>query len=445
MLPRCDLNTTEGQTLFEQRLKRLRETVSMTGEVAEQVAAIVNDVREDGDSAVVKYMRKWTDPTFDASRIVVDPEELKKAAASIDSGLCDVLKRAIDHVHEYQTHVMPQAPSPVEIDGATLGMRFSPVDSAGLAVPGGRAAYPSSVIMLAIPAKAAGVDPSKICVVTPPPTRTGADSRSFSGGDISPMVLAACHLCGVEMVYRIGGAQAVAALAFGTEMVKPVDLIVGPGNAYTQIAKAQVCGRVGIDGFYGPSEIVTIADDSANPARIAADLIAQAEHDPGKCFLVTWSRGVIDAVMDEVVKQIEQRARREPIEKALKDESCAVLARDRAQAIDIANLIAAEHVNIAVKDPQAMLTELRHGGEFFLGDQTPVAAGDYFSGPSHCLPTGMTARFASGISVYTFLKRSGTVCYEKGMSSKTIDAIAKLAEAEGLDGHAASVRIRDRR
>lgn len=437
-LPTFDLSTVQGKAGYRARLDRLRATVAATGEAAQTVAQIIDDVRREGDEAVVRYMRKWTDPNFTADRIRVTTEELDVAERSLDPELREALRLAIDNVRAYQTHVRPRDPEPIEINGARLGMRFTPVDSVGLAVPGGKAAYPSSVIMLAIPAQAAGVDPASISVVTPPPTRQGDEPTR----DIAPLVLAACRLCGIERVYRIGGAQAIAALALGTQTVQRVDMIVGPGNLYTQLAKQQLAGTVGIDGFYGPSEIVTITDETANPTRVAADLIAQAEHDPGKCFLVAWSAAVIDAVQREIARQLNERARRAAIEAALRDESCALLVADEAQAVEVSNELAAEHVNLAVRDPQSLLAKLRHGGEFFLGDQTPVAAGDYLAGPSHSLPTGTTARFSSGISAYTFLKRSGTVEYPRGMDERTISAIARLAEAEGLDGHAASAHVR---
>ncbi len=234
----------------------------------------------------------------------------------------------------------------------------------------------------------------------------------------------------------------MAALAFGTETVKPVDMIVGPGNNYVQLAKAQLSGLIGSDGFYGPSEILTIADASADPRRVAADLIAQAEHDPGKCFLVSWSRDVLDGVITEVRTQLEKRGRVEALRSALRDESCAVLVGDEQEAADVANRIACEHVSLAVKDPDAFLPLIRHAGEILLGDATPMAAGDYWAGPSHCLPTGTTARFTSGLSPYTFLKRVGTIRYRNGIPKAAREAIALLAEAEGLDGHAESARVR---
>lgn len=436
--PVLDLSTAPGAQAFEQRLAQLRESVSLTGEAAQTVGKIISDVRLEGDDAVVRYMRRWTDPQFDASRIAVTASELTRALEQLSPELREALELAIAQVRAYQRHIRPADPKPVVLGGAELGLRFTPVASAGLAVPGGKASYPSSVIMLAVPAIEAGVPVDKLSVVTPPPTRKGDEPV----GDVSALVLATCSLLGIKRVYRVGGAQAIAALALGTKTIEPVDMIVGPGNVYTQLAKLQLAGQVGIDGFYGPSEIVTIADSTAHPARIASDLIAQAEHDPGRCFLVAWSKAVIESVRAQVELQLQQRQRRQAIETSLRDWSAAVLVRDEQQAAEVADRLAAEHVNLAVADPKAWLSKLRNGGEFFLGDQTPVAAGDYLAGPSHCLPTGTTARFASGISAYTFLKRSGTVCYPKGMDSRTIQAIERLATAEGLDGHARSAAIR---
>ncbi|HEX5655730.1 MAG TPA: histidinol dehydrogenase, partial [Polyangiales bacterium] len=221
-----------------------------------------------------------------------------------------------------------------------------------------------------------------------------------------------------------------------------IDMIVGPGNTYVQLAKAQLAGIVGSDGFYGPSEILTIADSSANPARVASDLLAQAEHDPGMCFLVAWEQAVIDAVGREIEAQLAVRKRAAALRKALANDSCAVLVRDVAEAAAVANRIACEHVSLAVKDPDALLPLVRHGGEILLGDATPMAAGDYWAGPSHCLPTGTTARFTSGLSPYTFLKRVGTIRYRNGFPKAAAEAIALLAEAEGLDAHAESARLR---
>ena len=431
----------DGRDGLDECLARLRATSRARSEAADVVAAIVEEVRLEGDAAVVRYMRKWTDPHFEMGRIRVSADELAAADAALDPELRRILAQAIDHVRQYQQHIMPVDPELVTIGGAELGLRFTAVDSVGLAIPGGTAPLFSTLIMLAVPAQVAGVAPANISVIHPPPTRKG----DAPAGDVSPVVLATCRMLGIETVYRIGGAQAIAALAFGTGQVGKVAMIAGPGNVYVQLAKQQVNGIVGTEqGFYGPSEIVTLADDSADPRCIAADLIAQAEHDPGKCFLVAWSRPVLERIIAEVASQARRLERLEAIAAALRDESAAVLVADEDEAVQLADTIAAEHVNLAVADPDALLGRLRHGGEFFLGAQTPVAAGDYYAGPSHCLPTGTTARFASGVSVYTFLKRSGTVCYRAGMPAETIDAIARLAEAEGLTAHAASARIRGR-
>lgn len=449
MLPIFDLQTTPGQAGLDACLARLRDTASATGEAAKTVADVMADVQTLGDAALVKYMQKWTDPAFGAGRIRVTADELDAADAQLSGELRDAIGRAIVNVREYQQHVMPADTGTVTINGAELGMRWTAVDKVGLCVPGGTAVLFSTLVMLAVPALVAGVAPDNIHVMSPPPTApapapgSAPGNSTSKGGDISPIVLATCKLLGITNVYRIGGAQGVAALGHGTESVPQVDLIAGPGNIFVQLAKAQLGAACGTDnGFYGPSEIVTVADASAKPAYVAADLIAQAEHNPGKCFLVAWERGVVDGIVAEVEAQLKERGRTDAIVNALRDESCAVVAENETQAYEIANLFAAEHVNLAVAEPHAALEKIRHAGEVFLGDQTPVAAGDYHAGPSHCLPTGTTARFTSGVSVYTFLKRTGTVAYPDGMSPQTIADIAAMAEAEGLDGHAASARVR---
>lgn len=438
LLPLIDLSRPGSHAELDRYLAQLRATTFGSPEAAQTVAKIIHEVAAEGDAALVRYMRQWTDPDFSASRIRVSQQELDDAERSLDPALKHALVTAIEHVREYQTHILPQAHQPIHIDGAELGLRFTPMQRVGLAVPGGRAAYPSSVVMLAVPALAAGVPSDGLCVVSPPPTRRAGEPVF----DISPLVLAACKLTGVKHVYRIGGAQAMAALALGTQTVSPVDFIAGPGNVYTQLAKQQLLGKVGIDGFYGPSEIVTLIDDTARPDRVASDLIAQAEHDPGRCFVIGWSAQVLENVRSAVTAQLASRKRASAIEQSLRDSSAALLVENEDQAVELSDRFAAEHVNLAVAEPARLLGRLKHGGEFFLGDNTPVAAGDYFAGPSHCLPTGTTARYSSGISVYTFLKRSGTVAYTKGMNKATTDAIALLAEAEGLDGHAHSVRLR---
>lgn len=438
LLPVYDLSVAEGRNALTRQIERLRPPVGHDTEAARAVAAIVAAVRQHGDDAVTRYMRQWTDPAFARDRIQVTQAELDAAEAALPKELRAAIEGMIDNVRVYQSHLMPRAPAVVTHGGAEMGLRFTPVDSVGLAVPGGTASYPSSVVMLAVPALVAGVPAERIAVVTPPPTRCGdAPAR-----DVAGLVLAACKLCGLSSVYRIGGAQAMAALAFGTGTVPPVDMIVGPGNMFVQLAKAQLSGVVGTDGFYGPSEILTIADEHSDPRRVAADLLAQAEHDPGKCFLVSWSRDVIVRVADEIERQLRVRKRGDALRGALREDSCAVLVKDEDEACDVANRIACEHVSLAVRDPDALLPKIRHAGEVLLGDATPMAAGDYWAGPSHCLPTGTTARFTSGLSPYTFLRRVGTIRYRNGIPKAARDAIELLAEAEGLDGHAESARVR---
>jgi len=437
--PILDLAREQARSELEKRLGKLRATTSLVGEAASRVARIVEDVRVRGDDALVHYMREWTDPAFQASALRVTEAELERAEAALEPGLRESIGAAIANVRAYQTHILPPRVPPLTIEGAELGLRHSPVASAGLNVPGGAAVLFSTLIMLAVPALVAGVDPRSIRIVHPPPTRRGSEPA----GDISPIVLATCRLLGIGTVYRLGGAQAIAALAYGTESVDAVDLIAGPGNIYVQLAKQMVAGAVGTDGgFYGPSEIVTIADESADARRVASDLIAQAEHDPGKCFLIAWSREVVEAIAAEVQSQLADLGRSEIIERALEEESAGLIVAGEDEAVELADRIAAEHVNLAVREPERLLERLRNGGEFFLGDGSAVAAGDYYAGPSHCLPTGTTARFASGVSVYTFLKRSGTVFYRTGMPRSAVENVARLAEAEGLDAHAQSARTR---
>jgi histidinol dehydrogenase len=456
VIPIFNLAIKDGRDGFEARLAALRLTASAGSEAAVRVQQILADVKNRGDEALVHYMRQWTDPDFSAARIRVTKRELATAERKMDKSLRRSIAKAIDHVRKYQEHIRPRAHKPIMLGGAELGLRFTPVDSVGLTVPGGTAVLFSSVIMLAVPAQVAGVPTGAISVVSPPPTRKNGPAgaarsprgrRAERSGDISPLVLGTCHMLGIENVYRIGGAQGVAALAFGTESVRPASMIAGPGNVYVQLAKQQLAGLVGSDnGFYGPSEVAVIADGSADPRRVAADLIAQAEHDPGKCFLISWSDTVVKRILEFVEEMTPARSRKQAIERAFATEAAVALVKGPAEAAEVADRIAAEHVTLAVADPRKWLAQLRHGGEFFLGDQTPVAAGDYYAGPSHCLPTGSTARFASGVSAYTFLKRSGTVAYPRqGMPAAAIDAIARLAEAEGLDGHAESARVRGRK
>jgi histidinol dehydrogenase len=389
----------------------------------------LNDVAERGDEAIVESSRRFDDPDFSADQIRVTPAEMKAAASRVSDDLMAALRRSIAQVREYQSHIMPTAPAALHRPGVELGLRFTPLDSAGLYFPGGKASYPSSLIMLAVPAQVAGVQ--RIAVVTPPSKYGRSD-----------LVLAACHELQLTEVFRAGGAAAIGALAFGTATIRAVDKIVGPGNNYVQLAKRLLAGGVGIDGYLGPSEILTIADDSGDPRAIAADLIAQAEHDPGSCYLLTTSPKLAFAVAEELDRQTATRQRSAAVEKSLRNKSAIVVDPSMDALIELANRFAAEHVNLQTRDDDAVLAKLIHAGAIFVGPHSPVAAGDYVAGPSHCLPTNTTARFASGISVYEFLKRSSVARYEPAGLANDAAAIVALATAEGLDGHAASVTIR---
>lgn len=440
MLPIYDLTTDETPAGLKARLDALRGAADADGKWSSIAAGLIADVRGRGDAAIVDHMRQFTDPGYAAERMLVSPEELAAAAAQLSGELRGAIGRAIDNVRAYQEHIRPTDARPVTIAGAELGLRWTPITPVGLLVPGGSAVLFSSLIMLAVPAIVAGVSPKDITVVSPPPYRKEGEPTT-GAGDISPITLAVAHLLGIEKVYRIGGPVAVAALAYGTDTVAPVNFIAGPGHPVVQAAKLRVNGVVGIDAFYGASEIVTVADNTCNVPAVAADLVAQAEHDPGKCFLIAWERRVLDSILAEIERQLPERERRGAIEASFQDASCALLVKDAAEAARWSDRFAAEHVNLAVQDPPAFLQTVQHGGEYFLGD-TPVASGDYYAGPSHTLPTDTTGRFTSGVSCITFMKRSGTVAYPNGLPAQAIADIAAMAEAEGLDGHAASVRKR---
>jgi len=437
MFPVYDLTKDGDRAGLEARMQSLRGASDPDGKWATLAAELVRDTRQRGDAAIVEHMRRFTDPGYAAERMRVTEDELAEAEAQLTGPLRAAIEQAIANVYAYQKHIKPTDAEPVRIAGAELGLRWTPITPVGLLVPGGSAVLFSSLIMLAVPAMVAGVKPTDITVVTPPPYRQAGEEAK----DLSPITLAVASMLGLEKVYRVGGPPAVAALAYGTQTIEPVSFIAGPGHPVVQSAKMRVNGVVGVDAYYGASEIVTVADDSCNVEAVAADLIAQAEHDPGKCFLIAWDRGVIDRIAQAIEAQLGERQRREAIEASFKDASFAVVVKDDDEAAAWSDTFAAEHVNLTVTDPQAFLEKIQHGGEVFLGN-TPVAAGDYYAGPSHTLPTDTTGRFTSGVSCFTFMKRTGTVAYPNGMPKQAIEHIAAMAEAEGLDGHAASVRRR---
>ncbi|HMH65611.1 MAG TPA: histidinol dehydrogenase [Rhizomicrobium sp.] len=397
-------------------------------DVAAVVRGIIADVRARGDAALVELTNK-----FDKAGIT--KETLKLTAAEIDGApvskeQLSAIETAASRIESYHRRQVPEDMRFTDDTGALLGWRWTSVDSVGLYVPGGTASYPSSVLMNAIPAKVAGV--ARIVMVTP-----------ASGGKINPLVLAAARRAGVTDIYRIGGAQAVAALAYGTESIRAVDKIVGPGNAYVAAAKREVFGQVGIDSIAGPSEILVIADGANDPEWIAADLLSQAEHDvSSQSILITDDVGFADKVAAAAERQIATLPRKAIAAKSWADNGAIIVVAKLDDAAPLADAIAPEHLEIATADPEILLTKVRHAGAIFLGRHTPEAMGDYIAGPNHVLPTSRTARFSSGLSVLDFMKRTTLL----GLDARSMAAIGPdaltLAEAEGLEAHARSIAAR---
>lgn len=414
-------------------------------DVSAAVRAVIAAVRADGFAALQKYTREFDRFELTEATIRVTPDEIESAEAACDKADLEALDFAAARIHAYHEKQLPQDMRYTDEQGVTLGWRWTAVDAAGLYAPGGRAAYPSSVLMNAIPAKVAGV--SRLAMTTPSPAREGAQSinrpHSRSGGDMNPLVLAAAKRAGVDEIYRIGGAQAVAALAYGAGPIAPVDVIAGPGNAYVAEAKRQVFGHVGIDSVAGPSEILVVADGDNDPHWIAADLLSQAEHDPSsQSVLIADDNGFADKVAAAVQEQLAASARREIAEAAWENNSAIIVVGSLDDAPALVDRLAPEHLELAVADPEALLAKVRHAGAIFLGRHAPEAIGDYVAGPDHVLPTARAARYASGLSVLDFMKRTSIIgCDEAGLRAVG-PAAARLADAEGLPSHAQSVRVR---
>ena len=398
--------------------------------VSETVAAIIADVRARGDNALLELTRRFDRIDIDAGGLRITAEEIAAARAQVPAETLAALAFAAARIRAFHEPQRPTDHDATDAAGVRAGYRWSPVAAAGLYVPGGLASYPSSVLMNAIPAAVAGVE--RLVMVTPTPD-----------GRLNPLVLAAAQLAGVTEIYRVGGAQAVAALAYGTPSIAPVDKIVGPGNAWVAEAKRQLYGTVGIDMVAGPSEIVVVSDARSNPDWVAADLLSQAEHDPAaQSILITDSGPLADAVAAAVERLLPTLAS-EAIARASWDEHGAIIVvRALDNALPLLDALAAEHVELMIDDPDALFARMRHAGSVFLGRHTPEAAGDYVGGPNHVLPTGRRARFASGLSVTDFMKRTTFLdCGPAGLAAIG-PAAAMLADAEGLPAHAASVRVR---
>ena len=402
-----------------------------TVDVADTVSSIIADVRARGDAALLELTAKFDGMKAGSmAELAVPRSEIDAALEALTPALRDSLETAAARIRAFHERQRPQGFDFTDDDGVGLGMRYSPVDAAGLYVPGGKAAYPSSVLMNAIPAEVAGV-PRRVIVVPAPQ------------GYVSPMVLAAAGIAGVDEIWRVGGAQAVAALAYGTESIRPVDKIVGPGNAYVAAAKRQVYGAVGIDSIAGPSEILVIADADNDPAWIAADLLSQAEHDEAaQAILITDDAGFAGAVEAAVETTLTTLDRAAVAGQSWQDNGAIITVGSMREMPALANRIAAEHLELAVAEPRRWLDEIRHAGAVFLGRYTPEAIGDYVAGPNHVLPTARTSKFSSGLGVADFMKRTTTVECDAGSFARIAPAGVELANAEGLGAHALSMTIR---
>lgn len=399
-------------------------------DVAADVAAILADVRLRGDAALADLTARFDGHDLDQTGWQVDAATCKAAFDALDPELRGALELAAARIRAYHEAQLPENRDYTDAAGVRLGAVWHPVDAAGLYVPGGRAAYPSSLLMNAIPAKVAGVE--RLVVVTPTPK-----------GEVNPLVLAAAHLAGVDEVWRVGGAHAVGALAYGTGRIAPVDVVTGPGNAWVAEAKRQLYGVVGIDMVAGPSEILVIADALNDPARIAADLLSQAEHDPtSQSILITDDAAFGDAVAAAVEDELARLATESTARISWNDNGVIIEVASFDEVAPLANRLAAEHVEIATEAPEAIFAQLRHAGSVFLGRMTPEAVGDYVAGPNHVLPTGRRARFSSGLSVLDFMKRTSFIQLDEAALEAVGPAAVALAHAEGLPAHARSISIR---
>ncbi len=410
-------------------LKLLSERASGSSrEIEQRVKAILDDVRKNGDKAVLKYTEKFD--SLKTSRITIKPDEIARHAGKADKEILRALKLSAKRIRAFHKRQKEESWYLSE-EGTLLGQVIRPLERVGVYIPGGKASYPSTVLMNVIPAQVAGVKEIALCVPTP-------------GGEINPHVMAAVQLLGIEEVYRIGGAQAIGALAYGTKTIKKVDKIVGPGNIYVATAKKMVFGEVDIDMIAGPSEILIIADDSANPVFVAADLLSQAEHDElASSVLITISEKLGSAVEKELELQLGRLKRKGIAGKSVVNYGAIIIIKDINDAAEISNSIAPEHLEIMTRDPVKVLPMIKNAGAIFLGEWTPEALGDYSAGPNHTLPTGGTARFSSPLGVYDFLKRSSLLGFTRKGFRKLARTVKTIADAEGLEAHGNTIRVRE--
>ena len=422
------LDEKSKQNLLSDLLKR---SPNHYGEFIDRVNDIIDNVRTNGDAAIFDYTKRFDGAEINASNIRVTKDEIEEAYTLVDPELIDVIRKALVNIREYHEKQRQYSWFDSKPNGTMLGQKVTPLATTGVYVPGGKAVYPSSVLMNVIPAKVAGV--KKIVMVTPP----GKD------GKVNPNTLVAANEAGADEIYKVGGAQAIAALAFGTESIPKVDKIVGPGNIYVALAKKAVYGYVSIDSIAGPSEILVLADETANPRYVAADLLSQAEHDElASAILVTTSKELADAVSVEVDKFIAELSRKEIMSKSVENYGYILVAESMQDAIDAANDIASEHLEIMTKNPFEVMTKIQNAGAIFIGEYSSEPLGDYFAGPNHILPTNGTAKFFGPLSVDDFVKKSSIIYYSREALEPIHKDIIKFAESEHLTAHANSIKVR---
>lgn len=422
------LSEDTKKDILENLLKR---SPNSYGKFEASVAAILADVKEKGDEAVFDYTKRFDGADINAGNIVVTKEEIDEAYSLVDEKLVEVIRKALVNIREYHAKQKQYSWFDSTPNGTILGQKVTPLNRVGVYVPGGKAAYPSSVLMNIIPAKVAGV--SQIIMTTPP----GKDGR------VNPGTLVAANEAGVDVIYKVGGAQAIAAMAYGTDSIRKVDKIVGPGNIYVALAKKAVYGHVSIDSIAGPSEILVIADETANPRYVAADLLSQAEHDEmASAILITTSEELAGKVSKEIDSFVAELSRSEIITKSLENYGYILIARDIDEAVETANEIASEHLEIVTKDPFTVMTKIRNAGAIFLGEYSSEPLGDYFAGPNHVLPTNGTAKFFSPLGVDDFIKKSSIISYSREALEPIHEDIIKFANAERLTAHANSIKVR---
>lgn len=422
------LDETTRENILSDLLKRDPNNYDSYGDAVQE---IVDAVKEKKDEAVFAYTRKFDGADIDRESVRVTDGEIREAMEAVEPGLLEVMKKAMKNIRQYHQMQVQHSWFDSRPDGTILGQKVTALESVGVYVPGGKAAYPSSVLMNIIPAEVAGVE--RIVMVTPP----GKD------GKVNPVTLTAAHLAGATEVYKVGGAQAVAALAFGTESIPRVNKIVGPGNIFVALAKKAVYGHVSIDSIAGPSEILVLADETANPRFVAADLLSQAEHDElASAILVTTSRELAVKVSEQVDKLVKQLSRKEILEKSLDNFGYILVADSMDDAVETANAIASEHLEIVTKNPFEVMTKIRNAGAIFIGEYSSEPLGDYFAGPNHVLPTNGTAKFFSPLGVDDFIKKSSIIYYSREALEPVHKDIMAFAQAEHLTAHANSIRVR---